>query len=315
MKFRGRGGPQSDDWTAVLIASGRLLVVRVALRDGASPRVLACERFAWEEGEVDALKRAKSHKNLWAASVTTVLDHGQYRLQQFDFPEELRTLSQVERREAMRWRVKEMVDFPIEDAGIDVFEMPAVGSRSAQLWVVAAPKAVLEQRIQAFQEARIPLSTIDIPELAQRNLASFFQQEHRGVALLSFAREGGLLTITHDDQLFVARHIDVGAEALIEVGQESLRERVALDVQRTLDNFDRNYGAIPLTSLHLAPLPGGEALVAYFGDNLSLPIERVDLAQVLDFSAVPALKEIAAQAEVWFALGAALREAMPEKSS
>ncbi|MCX7897165.1 MAG: hypothetical protein N2441_04760 [Rhodocyclaceae bacterium] len=312
MRFgRHPGQSGAKDCTAVVFEDGRLIVVRVAQQKNAAPRLIAHERFAQEGTESEALKRLKPLKKLWGQMVTTLVGPGQYRLQAFDYPAELRSLNDAERREAMRWRAKEMVDFPIEDAGIDVFEMPASGGRPAQLWVVAAPKEVLQARIQAFQDAKISLTTIDIPELAQRNLASFFAQAHRGVALLSCQEHRGLLTICHEDELYVARHIDVGARLLSEAGNEHLRERVLLDIQRTLDNFDRNYGAIPLTSLCVAAPASGEAFVSYLGENLSLPVERVDLGQALDFSETPALASPDVHMEAWYALGAALRDARP----
>lgn len=292
----------------------RAVFVRMAIKAPARPRVLACERFArGEAGESEILQRAKGQRGLWGKTVTTLLEHGQYRLQQFDFPADIQSLGTAERREAMRWRIKDAVDFPIEDAGIDVFEMPAVGGRPAQLWVVAAPREVLQRRIRAFQDAKIPLTTIDIPELAQRNLASLFEQAQRGVALLSLSADGGLLTITHQDELYVARHIDIGLSLLADPANEMARERVLLDIQRTLDNFDRNYGAIPLASLCVGPTPGGDEFVGYLGENLSLPVERVDLSQVLDVAQTPVLLEKEVQAQAWFCLGAALREAQPEK--
>jgi MSHA biogenesis protein MshI len=83
---------------------------------------------------------------------------------------------------------------------------------------------------------------------------------------------------------------------------------VLLDIQRSLDSFDRNYSSVPLNRLLVGPLPGGDAFIEYLGANLSLPVERANLADVLDIEATPGLADAAAQAENWLALGAALRE-------
>ncbi|MCX8018228.1 MAG: hypothetical protein N2690_10060, partial [Rhodocyclaceae bacterium] len=163
-------------------------------------------------------------------------------------------------------------------------------------------------RIWAFQDAKVPLAAIDIPELAQRNLAALFEEANRGLALVSFDAEGGLLTISFQGELSVTRHIDVGASELVGAQTESLHERVLLDIQRTLDNFDRNYSAIPLNRLKIGPLPGGEAFLAYLAANLSLPVARAELAEVLEIDAVPQLSDATQQAQAWLALGAALRE-------
>jgi MSHA biogenesis protein MshI len=201
-----------------------------------------------------------------------------------------------------------MVDFPVDRASIDILDIPAPGSRTPQLWVVVASHDVLHPRVHLFQDAKTPLAAIDVPELAQRNLAALFEDPNRGLALVSFDNKGGVLTISYQGELFMTRHIDVSGPELVGPQAETLHERVLLDIQRSLDNFDRNYSSVPLTRLLVGPLPGGEAFVEYLRTNLSLPVASANLADVLDIEATPRLAETAAQAESWLALGAALRE-------
>jgi MSHA biogenesis protein MshI len=219
-----------------------------------------------------------------------------------------------ERRQAIRWRVKEMVDFSIEQAGVDVLDIPVVqggGGRAPQVFAVVANHSALVPRIHAFQDAKVPLEAIDIPELAQRNIAALFEEENRGLALLTFDDEGGRLTFTYRGELYAMRHIEVGRKELAAAGGEApggVFERVLLDVQRSLDNFDRNYSFITLTRLLVAPLPGAAAFVEYLKGNLYQPVELLDLAQGLDCERVPALADPERQAEALMAIGAALRD-------
>ncbi len=106
----------------------------------------------------------------------------------------------------------------------------------------------------------------------------------------------------------MTRHLDVSGPELARPDAGGLHERVLLDIQRSLDNFDRNYSSIPLTRLLIGPLPGGEIFIDYLRNNLSLPVAVANLADVMDFAAVPRLQETAAQVDAWLALGAALRE-------
>lgn len=294
-------------WTSVVFGTDRIAVTEVERRRDARPVVRACDSFAREGSDLDALKRLRNARRLARGRCTTLLWHGQYQLLQIDAPDNARELPHEELREAMRWRIKEMVDCPIENAGVDVIDIPAPGSRNPQMWVVVASHDVLVPRIHLFQDAKLSLAAIDIPEMAQRNLATLFEEPNRGLALAAFDDKGGRLTISYQGELFMTRHIDVGAPELTGPQAESLNERVLLDIQRSLDNFDRHYSAIPLTSLMIGPLPGGEAFVNYLGMNLSLPVAMVNLADVLDIGAVPQLADAAMQADAWLALGAALR--------
>jgi MSHA biogenesis protein MshI len=309
-----------EGWTAAVFGTNRIAVANVTRARDAQPRVLAYDNFSREGSELEALKRLKTAKRLAQNRCTTLLWHGQYQLLQVDAPTSLpENTPHEEMREAMRWRIKEMVDFPIEQAAIDVLNIPVQGARTPQLWVVAASRDVLRPRVQLFQDAKVPLAAIDIPELAQRNLAALFEEPNRGLALVAFNDKGGLLTVSYQGELYMTRHIDVSGPELTanmsNLGNNSgganvgaLQERVLLDIQRSLDSFDRNFSAIPLTRLGVGPLPGGAAFIEYLGGNLSLPVASADLAEVMDFTATPRLKDTAAQAEAWLALGAALRD-------
>lgn len=304
-----RRSQQSDgSWVSVIFVPGRIDIAQIHRpRDGARPEVRVWESFAVEGSEVEALKPLRAR--LRGLRCTTLLRHNEYQMVQTEAPQ----VPAEERREALRWRIKEMVSFPVEAASIDVLDIPSQGGsmRGPQVFVVAASHAALTPRIRLFQDARIPLVAVDIPELAQRNVAALFEEENRGLALLCFDHEGGRLTFTFQGELYAARHIEVSAGELSAAGGEApggVFERVLLDVQRSLDNFDRNYSAITLTRLLVAPIPGAAAFVEYLKGNLYQPVALLDLAERLDLGAVPGLDNPAQQADALLALGAALRE-------
>jgi len=308
MAFWGKKASESG-WTAVVLGADRISVACVTRCTDAQPRVRSCDSFAREGSDLDSLKRLTNDQRLARNHCTTLLAQGQYQFLQVDTPDNLpRDAPPAEVRETLRWRIKEMVDFPIDQAGIDILPIPPQSGRTPQLWVVAASHGVLQPRVHLFQDAKVPLEAIDVPELAQRNLAGLFEETNRGLALASFSDTEGQLTITYQGELFMTRHLDVSAQELVRPEAGGLHERVLLDIQRSLDNFDRNFSSIPLTHLLVGPLPGGEIFVDYLRNNLSLPVASANLADVLDIAAVPGLQEVAAQAVAWLALGAALRE-------
>jgi MSHA biogenesis protein MshI len=302
-----RSQPADDNWSSVIFFPGRIDIAEVRRNADARPALCAWDSVAFDGTELDALKQLRAR--LRGHRCTTLLHHNKYQLVQIEAPQ----VPIEERREAVRWRIKEMVNFPVEQAGIDVLDIPVAqgGSvRGPQIFAVAAAHAVLAPRIHQFQDAKIPLAAIDIPELAQRNVAALFEEENRGLALLAFDAEGGRLTFTFQGELYAARHIDVGAKELSAPGGEApggVFERVLLDVQRSLDNFDRNYSFITLTRLLVAPIPGAAAFVEYLKGNLYQPVALLDLAEGLDLGQVPGLANPEQQADALLAIGAALR--------
>jgi len=298
-----------NGWTSVVLDADRISIACLTRSLDARPLVEDCESFAREGSDLDALKRLQNAKRLTRNHCTTLLSQGQYQLLQVDRPDSLpKDAPREELRETLRWRIKEMVDFAVDQAGIDILPIPSQAGRTPQLWVVVASHDILRPRIHLFQDAKVPLEAIDIPEIAQRNIAGLFEELNRGLALVSFDDKGGLLTITYQGELFMNRHLDVSGPELSRPDAGGLHERVLLDIQRSLDNFDRNYSSIPLTRLLVGPLPGGNVFIDYLRSNLSLPVGVANLAEVMDFAAVPGLQETGAQAAAWLALGAALRE-------
>ena len=158
------------------------------------------------------LARIATDYGLKRAVCTTVLDQTEYSLLLTEAPD----VPAEELRAAMRWRVKDLIDFHINDATLDVFDIPGerVVGRARPMYTVAARSAVIQKRVDQLDAAGINLQVIDIIELAQRNLATLLPEDVRGVALLSFTAGAGLLTITKQSELYLSRNLDIGLDAL-----------------------------------------------------------------------------------------------------
>lgn len=240
---------------------------------------------------------------------SALLSGGEYQLLAVEAPavpaEELKT--------AVRWRLKDMLDFPADQATIDILNIPtdkAPAGRASNIFVIAARNSVIEARQNLFIEAKLDLQVIDIPEMAQRNISSLMEPEGRGIAMLSFNGDGGLLTVTFGGELYLSRRVDVAVTQLLDEDHERKHatfDRITLELQRSLDHFERQYSFITVAKLVLAPT-GALGLEEYLSSNLYTRVETLDLGSVLDIGAVPELKDAAGQQRFFLALGAALRE-------
>lgn len=292
-----------NDWTAVVFSGRTVQLAHIRRRTGERPELAGWETFAREGTDLEVVRRLRAGKRLGPARHTLLLPSGQYQLLQIEAP----AVAADELRNAVRWKIKDMVDFPVEDAGIDCLP-PVAGARAGQIYAVAAGRSVLQSWVRLFQDAKAPLAAIDVPELAQRNVSALFEDKNRGLALLAFDEGGGRLTFTFQGELYFSRHIDVAPAEMAAADAGVLFERVLLDVQRTLDNVDRSYSAIPVSRLLVSPPPGAAKFVDYLRENLYQPVETLDFAKHLDIARVPALANPAAQGQALLAIGAALRE-------
>lgn len=305
--WRKLGAKFELGWGAVVRRAGRLDVTHVVRSADNPPEIRLFDSFAIESSEADALARVGQARNLKRFRCATLLSEAAYRLVQLEAP----AVPMEERVEATRWRLNDMVDFPVDGAAIALVDIPGDGVRQAQSFAIAAPSEAVGDCMRMFRQAKIPLEAIDIPEMALRNVAILFEEENRGLAFLSVTQGDSLLIITHRGELCLSRHIDLSAAALTQADEErrnQMLERLALELQRTLDNFDRQYSYIPVSRLLVASEFDGPATVTALATNLYLPVQAMDLAQVINFPSVPELRSLERQAQGIYAIGAALRE-------
>jgi MSHA biogenesis protein MshI len=151
---------------------------------------------------------------------------------------------------------------------------------------------------------------IDIQEMAQRNIAALFEREDRALAVLAFDDYGALMTFTAGGELYLSRRIELSVGQLLDANEElrqQYRDRVQTELQRSLDYFDRQYNHLPVDMV-LVCVPDKTGLVEFLASELNVKVQKLDLSQVMDISAVPALVDSEFVAHILPALGAALRQ-------
>ncbi|HHH42621.1 MAG TPA: agglutinin biogenesis protein MshI, partial [Gammaproteobacteria bacterium] len=174
------------------------------------------------------LKKVIAGQGLDKHGCSTLLPPGDYQLLMVEAPE----VPAAELKAAIRWRIRDLIDFHVDDAVLDVFDVPPSGARAVQehLYVVVARTETVREQIGRLEQAGAALHTIDIPELALRNIAAQLPQDSNGQASLYFGQDHGLITLTRDATLYLARSMDIGYRQLQET--PALADRLALELQR-----------------------------------------------------------------------------------
>lgn len=269
------------------------------------PEVLLCESFRKEGDDVATLARLRRELDLDRYRCMTVLKARDYQMFAVDRPE----VPEAEARVAVRWSLKDMLDYPLESATVDAVSVPSAdSSRKPQMLAIAARNEAIAATVRPFNDADIELSAIDVPELAQRNLARLLETEGRGLALFGVDDSAATVTFTSGGELYQSRRIEVALKDFEnEDGAEALYDRVALELQRSLDHFDRQYRNVTVSRVVVSAVPYRERFVEYLAANLTLPVEVLDLEQIIDFPGVPELRDPLRQAQCLQLIGAAMR--------
>ncbi|MEW6352742.1 MAG: agglutinin biogenesis protein MshI [Pseudomonadota bacterium] len=302
---------QPKGWVGISVSAQGVSVVRVVRDEGRAPRLEACafrpcEAVAHQDKVLGELMK---DYGLMQARCVRLMEPGSYHLLLVEAP----NVATPELKAAVRWRIKDLIDFHVDDAVIDVFDIPGQGvqGRPKMMYVVVARAALVQSYVDRAEEARLNLTVIDIPELALRNITALLPEDDAGVALLHLDPQGGHIILTRQSDLYLARNIEVAAEHLAHSGTElapplqRALDGVILEIQRSLDYYESHYAQPPITHLYVTPLekeaPG---LMEYIGANLSVAVRQLDVNQLLQCT--PPLNR-ALQARCLLGIGAALR--------
>ncbi len=229
---------------------------------------------------------------------TTVLPSHAYSLQLVEAP----TVPEEEVAEAVRWKIQHLIEFPVEEALIETFEMPAPANPGAKpmIYAVVARRSEVQGHIDDVRNANIKIDAIDIPELCIRNIAVRLPQDQYGVAFLHFNDDFGYLTITRSGVLYLIRRIELQQEFLAEQQQE-----IALQIQRSLDYYEGQFDCPPIRELVLGPGDDSDALSASLAQNLGINVSQLDLTTLFEVDSELTVQE---QRDCLMAVGAALRD-------
>jgi MSHA biogenesis protein MshI len=216
---------------------------------------------------------------LGRAPVCSVLEPAGYQLLLVEAPD----VPEEELRAAVRWRIKDLIDFHIDDAVIDVFEMPSHsrGAEARMMYTVAARAERVRNQVDLIGGAGFSLEAIDIEELCLRNIADRLEEHGSGIAFVYLADRHSVLILVRQGVMYLTRRIDTGVVTLAEA--EGLRGELvaglALEVQRSLDYFESHYDQKPVPSLYTAGLDLADrnALAA----EVSVAVKDLDLRNFL----------------------------------
>jgi len=295
-------------WLAVELDAGAVSLAHV-VPNGAQPVVEFAEERAWDPAEPKSLERVAREFGVKRFQCTTLLKPQEYNILLVEAP----NVKREELKSAVRWRIKDMLDYHVDDATVDVLDVPVPSGsaqRARQMYTVAARNDTIRATIERFTAAGMPLAVIDIPDTAQRNLAARLEADQRALVALTFDAYGGLITVSFAGELYLSRRLDITAAQLAEAQDEArtrLFDRALVETQRSLDHCERTYPFFAMGRVVVGPFPGDSALREHLSANLYLPVEALDLNQVLRLPAAAAGWTPAQQSKWLKLLGAGLR--------
>ncbi len=267
----------------------------------------AVDRRANDDDWPHRLQRQAGRVQLGRTRLTSVLPNGSYQLVLVEVPD----VPANEVKSAIRWQIKDLLDFSVDDAVIELFEMPELSTSNdkSMAYAVATRRSCVQEHIELLHDAGLSLDVIDIPELCTRNIATLLPQDADGIAFLHFAENHGTLTVTRQGVLYLIRQIEKGLAAMNAVSGDDfarteLVSQIVLETQRSLDYYESHFDNGPIKELVLAPGANIGGLADSLYEELGLTISSLDLNGMFETKTAMSTAE---QSDCLLAIGAALR--------
>ena len=240
-----------------------------------------CEFYA-DAGNGEQLFSTLVNERNWQGKPTSLVLHPlYYQLTLAETP----PVPAEEMADAVRWRLKEFVDYPLEEAAVDYFQLPedAYRGRKSMLYAAVMRKNHLSDIAQPLEQSELELDCIEVSELAVHNLSHALPETRGGTALVHLLEHEGFINLIEDGNIYLSRKFDIGT-ASFEPGQDNLRqqENLLLEIQRSLDFYESQLGKGIISDLYYSPARADmQELGDFLALQLGLNVAPLDLKAML----------------------------------
>ncbi|MBL7004185.1 MAG: hypothetical protein ISR69_09190 [Gammaproteobacteria bacterium] len=206
-----------------------------------------------------------------------------YNLFQVEHPE----VSDEEATEAIKWKIKDLLSFDVDNAVIESYPMPESSKTTVkQINVVAANDSAIRAYIEVLKHSGLELDVLDISELALNNIFKHVDLGDNTIGVLLLTERRGQLYVFKKGVLYVVRDFKIGLNQLKNTeSPEETYDSVLLEVQRSLDYFEGYYGIGGISKLYISPqLVELESMANYLQNYVSFELDFLTASNICAFN-------------------------------
>lgn len=239
-----------------------------------------------------------SHK-LDGSRATLVLPRDAYQVLLVDRPD----VPDEELADALRWKVRDLINFDVDEALIDFIELPedAYRGRSRMVYAVAAQQDKVNPLIEWCRDIGLQPVIVDVPELALLNLTEDLADSEAGLAVFYVGNQSSAINLLSDMSLYFTRSLPYHEGAAPDSASAAV-----LELQRSMDYYESQIGKPPCVRLMVMPMmTDDDPLLSELRYNLALDIHSLNLENLVS---TPLELSVELQRKTTVAIAAALRD-------
>jgi MSHA biogenesis protein MshI len=216
-------------------------------------------------------------------------------------------LSGNEKREAIRWRIAEYIDFPVEEAVVDYIEVPQKNkdSNTPLNYVIVTRKGIIDEYANNIKALGLNLTSVDICQSALREIAFQLDDADVGQALLHIEEDKSHIVLFKNKTLYMMRDFDLGYD---HIKKNNEVQDLALEIQRSIDYCSSNLKNAGISRIVLTPMPERKTeLLSNLSNILGLPVRMINYSEFIHETEKLSINQANSSA---FAIGAAISTAL-----
>ena len=184
-------------------------------------------------GVLPTIQEDLQAKKVSDANCCFVLDDKDYQILTIESP----NVPLDELREAVRWKIKDLIQLPIDEIAIDVFLLPnSEETNKAFVNVVVVHNSIIKKVSRLVSDVGLNLVAIDIPELCYRNYLEYSEYHEKSVALVLVKENYGKLMVIKKGNVLFSRSFSIDYNGGL--FDELPGSDIVLELQRSLDYYE-----------------------------------------------------------------------------
>lgn len=273
------------------------------------PEITICEFQPYQNPHRDQLDydRLKeylatlvSKHNLKKSHCNWVLHPSFYQLTLVNAP----NVPSSEYKQAMRWQMKDIINYPLEDMTVDIFHPNEPDKNLKKIYVVAAQNSFLQKVVDIIQDCDLYPVAIDIREFAIRNLFTSITTPNDTTGIFNIFNDICLMVLVKQHTIQFVRRIPISLKNLTIGNYDDL----ITEIQRSFSYCQTELNQeIPKKFFMLPKIDYDQDITQKIANNLNKEISVLNPQHIIAFTTQTTQQTAT---DCWAAIGGALRNTL-----